>query len=63
MSATNAEPTTCGISISELISEGGLECLNCGQWRLISSTGDVETCRDCHDGGWNLYEAADQIVP
>lgn len=58
-----SEPTTCGISIPEIIAEGGLYCGNCNEWRLIHSDGEVEKCRVCLDEGWNLYEAADAIVP
>jgi hypothetical protein len=57
-----SEPTTCGLSISELIAEHGLECGNCGKWRIISAEGDVEDC-PCGDEGWNLYDKADVIVP
>lgn len=57
MSETNQ--TTCGISIAELISDHGLECMNCDAWRIISPVGDVADC-PCGDEGWNLCDQADK---
>jgi DNA-directed RNA polymerase subunit RPC12/RpoP len=63
MSLSSSEPKTCGIAISEIISDGGLHCLNCSEWRIAKPNGDVEQCSDCKDEGWNLFEDADSDVP
>jgi hypothetical protein len=50
--------------IADIIADGVMDCPNCEDGlRLVSPTGEVEDCPDCDDEGWNLYEAADAILP
>ena len=51
------EPT-----ILDIIKQGSIQCGNCGTYRAVSGDGTVKTC-GCGDDEWNLFDAADAIVP
>jgi hypothetical protein len=51
------EPT-----IMEIIQQGSIECGNCKTFRAVSGDGTVKAC-GCGDDEWNLFDAAEIVVP
>lgn len=52
------------VPIHEIITEGGLHCTNCGEWRNLATIRNnpcmILTCRNCGDEAFDLLVSADE---
>lgn len=53
----------CDRWLFNVLSDGGLECCGCGEWRAITDEygGEVEACIKCEDEGFNVYVVAERM--